>query len=228
MKTLADLNVAAHHQFFFKTRSGEYGEGDLFLGLKVPTVRKLAAKYTPFYHETNINELLCNPYHEVRLLGLLILINKFQKASTPQKTVWYNLYLEHLPFVNNWDLVDVSAPKVLGAFTFPDSGALWSLAKSGHLWSERAAVVAQLYYIRRGDYETALQLCEFFLGHRHSLMHKACGWILREVGKKDLSLLYTFLDKFSADMPRTMLRYSLERVPPEKKQHYMAQKNLQL
>jgi 3-methyladenine DNA glycosylase AlkD len=215
--------LAEHHLRFFKTGEGEYGEGDLFYGLTVPMVRKIV---NLFYQEASledIDELIKNPYHEVRACGLFIMVAKFQKATGKEKAQLIKLYLENRRYVNNWDLVDLSAPYLTGVFWYnKDLTELWDLAKSGELWSERIAVITTFGFIKKGHYNTTLELCEFFLNHKHDLIHKATGWMLREVGKRDLKTLLGFLDKHHKTMPRTMLRYSIEKLSPEQRKFYMA------
>jgi 3-methyladenine DNA glycosylase AlkD len=223
IQTSADPKRAMHHLRFFKTGKGEYGEGDLFYGLKVPQVRQIAKQY---YKETtllDVCQLISHPYHEVRLAALVILLLKNQKATQEEKKEIFNCYLNNVNHINNWDLVDISAPRIAGGFLFDkDRGPLWQLAHSDHLWSERISVLATFYFIKHNDFNLSLELAEHFLSHKHDLMHKAVGWMLREIGKKDLQTLYTFLDQHYQTMPRTMLRYSLEKIPPEKRKLYMA------
>ncbi|MFA7659021.1 MAG: DNA alkylation repair protein [Candidatus Gastranaerophilaceae bacterium] len=221
IKSLADEKQALHLGRFFKTGAGEYGEGDLFLGIKVPVIRSVAKKHYKLVSLKEIQELIKNPYHEVRLLSLMLMV--FIYENTELKKEIFELYLKNVQYINNWDLVDLSAPKVVGNFVYenkiPDQ--IYDLANSNHLWSERISVVSTHYFIKRGDFALILELSEKFLTHKHDLIHKACGWMLREMGKVDEKPLYGFLDKHSKTMPRTMLRYSIERLPKEKREYYM-------
>ena len=221
IKSLADKEQAIHLQRFFKTGIGQYGEGDLFLGIKVPVIRAVAKKYYKLISLEEIEELIKNPYHEVRLLALLLMIFIYENIESNNEI--FKLYLENVENINNWDLVDLSAPKIVGHFVFNNSNhdTIYKLADVNHLWSNRIAVVSTHYFIKRGDFSLILELSKKFLTHKHDLMHKAVGWMLREMGKVDEIALYGFLDKHCKDMPRTMLRYSIERLPKEKKDFYM-------
>lgn len=219
--SLADEDQAKHLQRFFKTGKDEYGEGDLFLGINVPTVRAVAKKYYQDISLEEIDLLIKNPYHEVRFLSLMLLVFIYEK--TEQQKEIFELYLKNVQYINNWDLVDLSAPKIIGRFVHENKTPqhIYKLANSGHLWSERISVVSQYYLIKKGDFSLILELSEKFLTHKHDLMHKAVGWMLREMGKVDEIPLYVFLDKYHKTMPRTMLRYSIERLSKDKKAHYM-------
>jgi len=223
IKKYQNPDFAAHHAKFFQTHKGGYGEGDLFYGLKVPDVRKIVKLFYKDASLDDVEELIKNPYHEVRLCGLFVMVAKFKKVSEEEKKLLVKIYLNNLEYINNWDLVDLSAPSVLGEYWFDkDMNDLWKLANSGHLWSERISVLASFGFIKKGSYQTTLELCEFFLNHRHDLIHKATGWMLREIGKRDLTQLLKFLDKYHKVMPRTMLRYSIEKLPQEQRKFYMA------
>lgn len=220
--SLADEEQAKHLQRFFKTGKGQYGEGDVFLGIKVPVTRSIAKKY---YNEISLDDfsgLIKNKYHEVRLLALLILVFQYEKEIYDKKNI-IDLYLQNVRYINNWDLVDLSAPKILGVFVYKnqDFNCIENLANSNHLWSERIAVVSQLYLIKKGEFDQIIALCEKFLPHKHDLMHKSCGWMLREMGKVDEESLCEFLNKHHKNMPRTMLRYAIERLPEAERKHYM-------
>lgn len=223
LKSLANEEKAAHLSGFFKTGKGDYAEGDLFYGINVPDTRKIAKKYAKTTSLNEIETLLHDPYHEVRLAALVMLILKYQKATPTEQEEIYTLYMRSVQKINNWDLVDISAPHIVGTFLYDkDRTPLWNLAKSEHLWSERIAVLSTFYFIKNNDYQMTLELAEHFLPHKHDLMHKATGWMLREVGKKDIDTLYAFLDKHYRQMPRTMLRYAIEKLPNERKAFYMA------
>lgn len=215
---------AAHLQRFFKTGKGEYAEGDLFWGLTAPQMREIAKKFYTQATFDDLHELLQHPYHDARSAAFVMLSLQFAKAKkdpAAQKAI-FEFYIAHLPCANNWDLVDISAPKISGPYLHgKDQAVLYALARSKNLWEQRVSMVSTWYLIRQGDFTAALALAEHFLSHTHDLMHKASGWMLREVGKKDERALTGFLDKFSKKMPRTMLRYSIEKLTPAQKAHYM-------
>lgn len=225
LETLKNPAQAAHLSRFFKTGKGQYGEGDVFLGIRVPAVRAVVRRYAPQARTEDAGVLLKSPYHEARLCGVLLLVALYERAKTPaEKERICAFYTAHLERANNWDLIDLSVYKILGAHLYgrKDDAPLRRLAQSNNLWRQRASIVATLYFIKRGEFATTLALAEKFLTHPHDLMHKACGWMLREVGKKDEAALCAFLDKFHKTMPRTMLRYSLEKLSEAKRAHYMA------
>ncbi|HKU50753.1 MAG TPA: DNA alkylation repair protein [Nitrososphaera sp.] len=219
----ADLRAAADDakvpvlQRFFKTRPGQYGEGDVFLGVTVPQSRRVAKVHGSVGLDT-VSELLRSQYHEERLVGLLILVHKYDAG---EKGV-VEFYLRNLQRVNNWDLVDLSAPCILGAhLAVNDRSVLYKLARSDNIWERRIAIVTTLYFIRKNDFADTMRIAEILLGDRHDLIHKATGWMLREVGKRDTATLEKFLGRHCARMPRTMLRYAIERLPDKKKRFYM-------
>ena len=204
---------------FFKTGKGEYGEGDKFLGVVVPEVRKVAKKYADVSFDV-LEALLESEWHECRLCALVILVHKFRKM--PSDAVEF--YLAHTAGINNWDLVDLSAPYVLGEWLSDksDRSVLYRLAQSENMWEQRIAVVSTLMLIRKGQFSDTIALAEFFLGTRHDLMRKAVGWMLREVGKRDVDLLVGFLETHRLQMPRTTLRYAIERFSPEQRAYFMS------
>lgn len=207
---------------FFKTGKGEYGEGDQFLGLTVPQVRQIAAKYKnlPLGH---IQKLLRNKIHECRLSALIIVIGQYRKGSTTVRKNIFDLYLRNTAHVNNWDLVDVSAHKIVGPFlAHKEKSALMKLAKSDSVWERRISVLATFHYIAQRRFKTALRIARMLLHDQHDLIHKAAGWMLREVGKKDQTVLEKFLDQYGQVMPRTMLRYAIEKMSAEKRKYYLA------
>ncbi len=212
---------------FFKTGKGEYGEGDKFLGVTVPNIRQVAkqCKDEPL---AIVEELLQSPWHECRLCALLILVEKFKKTSTEEKRQIVDLYLRNATRINNWDLVDLSAPAIIGGWlTDKPRDILYTLAFDQLLWRQRIAIVSTLTFIRNKDFTDTLRLSEYFLsqsGKMHDLMQKAIGWMLREVGKRDKTTLTTFLDKHSQSMPRTMLRYAIEKFSGEERLYYMRKK----
>ena len=199
---LADSARAEVMQRFFKTGKGQYGEGDVFIGLSVPQSRQVAKKHSGIPLE-GVKELLYSKIHEERLVALLILVQKFK--ADPEGVA--RLYLDNLSQVNNWDLVDTSAPAILGAYLEKrDRSVLYRLARSERLWDRRVAIIATQHFIRKGDYGDTLKISEMLLGDSHDLMHKAVGWMLREVGKRDTAAEEEFLQKHCKKMPRTMLR----------------------
>lgn len=217
---------------FFKTGKGEYGEGDRFLGVVVPEQRKIARKYFSGRKAIScsgtlavVRSLLHSAFHEDRLTALLILVEQFKRASVEGRASIFQFYLKHLKRINNWDLVDLSAPNIIGSFLLDkDPALLYSLAESEHLWTRRVAVLATFAFIRAGRFEPTLTLAESLLiqkGETHDLMQKAIGWMLREMGKRDETVLIAFLDRFSTTMPRTALRYSIERLPETKRIYYL-------
>ena len=210
---------------FFKTGKGEYGEGDIFWGINVPEQRKIAKEHIDSSF-VELQELLNSGIHECRLTALLILTYKYEKATKKndikiQKDV-YNFYIKNTKYINNWDLVDVTCHKIIGAYLFDkDRSILYKFAKSKNLWEKRISIISTFYFIREGDFYDSLKLAEILLYDKHDLMHKAVGWSLREVGKKDEKLLHDFLKKYAKTMPRTALRYSVERLPEEFRKYYM-------
>ena len=223
INSLASEEKAQHLLRFFKTGKGQYGEGDLFLGINVPTLRAIAKKHFAAVSLDDIQILIENPYHEVRMVSLFMLIFIFKKATNEAKSEIFNLYLKNVEYINNWDLVDLSAPQIVGSYIFETKNfdAARKLAEANHLWSNRIAVVCNWYIIRQNEFGLILELSEKFLHHKHDLMQKAVGWMLREMGKRDIDPLYEFLDKHHKVMPRTMLRYSIEKLSPEKRYFYM-------
>lgn len=207
---------------FFKTGKGEYGEGDVFIGLSNPQVQALVKEHWKSTNMTDIQELINDKIHELRFAALLVLVTQFPKSSHIQQQEIIEFYLKNIHQINNWDLVDCSAYKLLGKFLLhKDRQILYDLAESGHLWSERMAVVTCLEFIRNGQFADIFNLSEKFLSHKHDLMHKACGWMLREVGKRDELALEEFLDEHLQKMPRTMLRYTIERMEEGKRLGYL-------
>lgn len=219
--SLKNDELAQHLIRFFKTGKGQYGEGDKFLGIRAPKTREIAKKYYKTTPLTEIQRMLDNPYHEIRLCALLMMVFIYEKTDRKEEIV--NLYLKNTKNINNWDLVDNTAHKIIGAHYIKTKNPkiIKKLAESNHLWSERIAVVAQWSIVKTKEYALLLDLCEKFLTHRHDLMHKAVGWMLREAGKQDEAVLLGFLDKHCKTMPRTALRYAIERLSPGLRQYYM-------
>lgn len=206
---------------FFKTGKGEYGEGDMFLGVVVPETRKVALRHRDAAFEV-VEALLESEWHECRLCALLILVERFKRTSSSKAHI-VDFYLKHTSGINNWDLVDLSAPYILGSYlvTESDRSVLYDLSRSSNMWEQRIAVVSTLMLIRHGQFDDIMKLAESFLGTKHDLMQKATGWMLREVGKRDEARLVTFLETYKSLMPRTMLRYSIEKFPPERRACFM-------
>ena len=218
---LGNPERAEHSKRFFKTGKGEYAEGDKFFGCTVPEIR-IIAKENKDAPLAEIIRLLNDDIHECRLCALLILVDQYKKATEEKRADLIDCYLAHTHRVNNWDLVDLSAPKLLGEWLKDKNRTiLYRLATDSLLWNQRIAIVATYTFIRNNDFTDTLALCEHFLTHKHDLIHKACGWMLREMGKRDELALTDFLDKHAHNMPRTMLRYSIEKFSPEKRSYYM-------
>jgi len=222
LQAMGDPERARVSQSFFKTGPGEYGEGDVFAGLTVPQVRALA-KELSVLKSGETAKLLHSPVHEARLLALLILIQAYAKGDEVERETLYRFYLKNTRWINNWDLVDVSAEHLVGAHLWTrDRSVLDELATSTLLWERRIAILATFHFIRRGAFADTLRLAERLVVDREDLMHKAVGWMLREVGKRDLAAEEAFLKKHARTMPRTMLRYAIERFPEERRQHYLS------
>ena len=218
---LADKQKARVLQGFFKTGPGQYGEGDTFLGVTVPILRKLAKQC----HETRLADivrLLKSPIHEERLCALFLLVEAYSKGDQVSKEKIYSVYLKNTGYVNNWDLVDLSAPNIVGAHLFTKPRRhLYELARSTALWERRIAILATLYFIRQNDFSDTLKIARLLIADEHDLIQKAVGWMLREVGKRDLGQEEEFLIRHYQKMPRTMLRYAIERFPETKRQRYL-------
>lgn len=211
---------------FFKTGKGEYGEGDKFIGLSVPENRKIAKKF--FNADLSIiDEMLKSEFHEFRLSGFLALVERFNKNKTQEEQKQIaEFYVTRGTFANNWDLVDLSAPYILGAHMLnnPNSALLDQLSFSDNLWLQRIAIVSTITLVRKNRFEDTLRLSERYLSHPHPLIHKATGWLLREIGKKDEKILLDFLENYTLQMPRTTLRYAIERLNPDLRQRFMQRK----
>jgi 3-methyladenine DNA glycosylase AlkD len=222
----SDPKDAEFLQRFFKTGPGQYGEGDKFLGIRMPVQRQIAKKYAPITNHNDLQELLNSEFHEVRMTALIIMTYQFKKADKSKQKELYDLYVSQVGrAINNWDLVDVTAPHIVGAYLLDkDRTDLYKLAK-GNLWQKRVSIISTFWFIRAGDFADALNLSEILVYEEHDLLHKAVGWVLREIGKHDDLLLYNFLDRYAATMPRTALRYSLEKAPLNTKQYYMLLKD---
>ncbi len=224
LQTLATPNKKLTLQRFFKTGKGEYAEGDIFLGITVPEQRKLIKQFRMLSLQ-DIETLLQNNIHEYRFCALLLLIDHYQKSDDSTKTKIFELYVRNSSqWINNWDLVDISAPHIMGDFIFNygDEEILEKLAESLNLWQRRISIVSTLYFIRRNEFQPTLKIGEQLLLDQHDLIHKACGWMLREVGKRNEAILLDFLEKHHQIMPRTMLRYSIEKLSFEQQQFFKA------
>jgi 3-methyladenine DNA glycosylase AlkD len=227
---MADAGKAAFLQGFFKTGKGQYAEGDVFLGLKVPETRAIIKSYKDMPLQ-EIEILLYSEFHEARLAGLLLLVEQFKKAKNADcRKKIYDFYLKHARRANNWDLADLSCRDIVGGYLLDskDRSILYKLAGSSDLWEQRISIISTWTFIKNLEFEDTLKISEQLLNHRHDLIHKAVGWMLREVGKKDKNMLITFLEKYSTIMPRTALRYSIEHFSPEEKQKYMNNKTNKL
>jgi 3-methyladenine DNA glycosylase AlkD len=218
---LGNKEQAAISQRFFKTGPGEYGEGDIFLGIKVPVLRKLAKEYFDLPLK-EVKPILRSKYHEIRLLSLFILVDQFSKSDQKKKKRIYELYLKNTGFINNWDLVDSSAHHIVGPYLIDKSKALLAeLAQSDLLWERRIAIMSTFHYIKNDKFSDTLRIAEMLLSDKEDLIHKAVGWMLREIGKRRLPSEETFLKKHYHNMPRTMLRYAIEKFPEPKRQRYL-------
>ena len=212
-------------QRFFKTGKGEYGEGDVFRGIKIPVLRNLAKKYQDMTC-AEVGELLTSKFHEDRMLALLLLMGKYLKADDAGKKQIYTMYLRNTRFINSWDLVDVTAHHIVGHYLMDKSREpLYRLARSEILWERRIAIIATFHYIRQSKFEDTLKIAAMLIDDPHDLMHKAVGWMLREVGKRDVLSEEQFLKTYYRQMPRTMLRYAIERFPEAKRRAYLEGKN---
>jgi 3-methyladenine DNA glycosylase AlkD len=221
LDSLADPRHAAVLQRFFKTGPGQYGEGDRFRGLRVPVLRKIARKYRHL-SLAEIEQLLQSTFHEDRLLALLILIDHYYRRDDAGRDGIHRFYLDHTGWVNNWDLVDVSAPHLVGHYLMDRSkDPLTRLAASRVMWERRMAIIATFHFIKQGDYDDTLRVARLLLGDPEDLIHKAVGWMLREVGKREVEAAEAFLQAHYRNMPRTMLRYAIERFPEARRQAYL-------
>ena len=221
LQKIGNKKHAAVSQRFFKTGSGEYGEGDIFIGIRVPVLRKLVKEYKDL-PVSEIKILLRSPIHEERLLAILLFVRKFEKGDGDIKKDIYDLYLKSTAFINNWDLVDTSAEHIVGAYlTDKSKRPLYRLTKSKNLWERRIAIMATFHFVKRHEFSETLKISNMLLTDRHDLIHKASGWMLREIGKRDLETEETFLKEHYKKMPRTMLRYAIEKFPEKKRQRYL-------
>ncbi len=221
LRQFANKKKAQTLQGFFKTAPGEYGEGDKFLGIVVPVIRRVAREFREA-PVSEVQKMVRSLYHEERLLALLMLVQTFSKSEAAVQKNIYDIYLKNMRYINSWDLVDLSAPNIVGAYLAGKSRKLlYNLARSRDVWKRRAAIMATFYLIKQNEFKETLKISEMLLTDDHYLIHKAVGWMLREVGKRDLRIEEQFLQQHYKKMPRTMLRYSIERFPEEKRLCYL-------
>ena len=223
IKSFANPNKAKILQRFFKTGKGEYGEGDIFLGLVVPIQREISKGFTDLTL-IDLQKSIKSKIHEERMITLFVLIQKYKKAKDAQeKKKYFDFYLANLKYINKWDLVDLSAPNVVGDNLIDKPRKiLYEMAKSQHLWTKRVSILATFAFIRNGDFKDSLKIAQILLDDKHDLIHKAVGWMLREIGKRDLAVLEEFLKSRYQKMPRTMLRYAIEKMDEKKRKKYLA------
>ena len=221
LRRLSNKEIAEHSQRFFKTGKGQYGEGDRFLGIRVPVLRKIAKKYRGISVD-ECYQLLKSQFHEERLLALLILVAIFDKTNNEGRKTIYILYLDNTRFINNWDLVDCSAEHIVGTYLRgADKQPIYNLANSGILWERRISIMSTFHFIKYNEFIDSLRISEILLHDKEDLIHKAVGWMLREIGKRDIEVEEEFLRKYYKEMPRTMLRYSIEKFPKAKRKRYL-------
>jgi 3-methyladenine DNA glycosylase AlkD len=225
LRARSNPKKAAFFPRFFKAGPGEYAECDKFIGITVPDIRSVARDYRDLPLK-DIERLLKDPIHEFRLAALLILVSQFERSDEKQRKQIVDFYLSHLEHVNNWDLVDSSAARIVGAWLLDkkDTKLLDRLARSKHLWTQRVAMVATYAFIKAKKFKEPIRIAEILLHHKHDLIHKAVGWMLRELGKMDRPTLEAFLKNHAATMPRTMLRYAIEKFDPQTRARYLAMK----
>jgi 3-methyladenine DNA glycosylase AlkD len=217
----ADRNRAKDLQRYFKTGTGEYGEGDRFLGIRVPELRKLAKEFQEL-SLSKTKSLLQSCIHEERLLALLVMVYKFKKADEIDRKVIFELYMANTKYINNWDLVDVTAGHIIGSYlSDKDRQPIYDLAVSSVLWERRIAIMATSYFINQNRFDDTLQIAAMLLDDEDDLIHKAVGWMLREIGKREIDVEESFLKRHYPNMPRTMLRYAIERFPETRRQAYL-------
>ncbi|MGD8374194.1 MAG: DNA alkylation repair protein [Candidatus Woesebacteria bacterium] len=218
----ANSEVAKNLQRFFKTGPGQYGEGDIFVGLKNPQVRAIVKQFKNLDLPT-IEKLLHSKIHEERLVALIIMVEQAKKADKQHYKQLFDLYLKNTKYINNWDLVDLSSKDVVGGYSVDrPRDVLYKLAKSNNIWDRRIAIISTAKFIGLGDFADTIAISKLLLDDKHDLIHKAVGWMLREVGKRDTRVLHEFLDKHACDMPRTKLRYSIERLSEDERKKYLA------
>lgn len=221
LKALGNPERAKASVWFFKTGKGQYGEGDRFLGITVPIQRKIAKRYVHL-SLSDIQKLLTSPIHEFRLVGIFILVYQFEKADTKNQKRIYAFYIKNAKRINNWDLVDSSAPYITGSYLLHSPrNILYRFAKSKNLWEKRIAIIATAQFIKHNQFEDTFNIAEILMADTHDLIHKAVGWMLREVGNKNRLAEEKFLKKHYQQMPRTMLRYAIEKFPEKRRKQYL-------
>lgn len=223
LRALANPKIAEHSQRFFKTGKGEYGYGDIFLGIRVPNLRKIAKEHQDELKSSQVKKLVRSKYHEERLTGLIVWSNQYIRSKDEKsKEEIYQLYVSHFKYINNWDLVDVTCPHIIGRHLFErDRKIIFQWARSKDLWTKRISIITQLWFIRQNDLDDAFKIAKILLRDSHDLIHKAVGWVLREAGKKDRKRMEAFLTEHYQKMPRTMLRYAIEKLPESRRQKYL-------
>ncbi|MCF7795505.1 DNA alkylation repair protein [Patescibacteria group bacterium] len=215
-------------QKFFKTGIGEYGEGDIFLGIKSPDLRKIAKENLDLEFG-KIQKLISSKYHESRLLAVMILVYKYEKTKKLKyKKDIFNFYLKNIKYINNWDIVDISCYKIVGNYIYnfePEKvKILYKFSNSKNLWERRISIVSLFYFIKNNNFSDTLKICKILINDKEDLINKACGWMLREIGKRDIKILYDFLDKYANIMPRVELRYSIEKLEKQNRLKYLNKK----
>ncbi|MCP4263349.1 MAG: DNA alkylation repair protein [Planctomycetes bacterium] len=221
LRQLSNKEIAEHSQRFFKTGEGQYGHGGIFLGIRVPVLRKIAKKYSKISIDECVR-LLKSKFHEQRLLALLILVAIFKNADNEDRKAVYTSYLDNTGFINNWDLVDSSAEHIVGAYLRKaDKQSIYNLAKSTVLWERRISIMSTFHFIKQNEFIDSLRISKILLNDKEDLIHKAVGWMLREIGNRNIEAEEEFLKEYYRQMPRTMLRYSIEKFPEEKRQRYL-------
>ncbi|MFA5954627.1 MAG: DNA alkylation repair protein [Patescibacteria group bacterium] len=222
LRSYASATRARHSQHYFKTGPGDYGEGDVFMGVTVKVMRVIAKK---FYKDATLSEILLllhSPMHEERQVALFMLVAKFERGSGVEQKRIYTFYLKNTAYINNWDLVDMSASKIVGAYLSARTKApLYALARSKNVWQRRIAIIATLQFIKNNQFRDTFKIARILLTSEHDLIHKAVGWMLREVGKRSISAEEDFLRRYYQRMPRTMLRYAIERFSEVKRRSYL-------
>ncbi len=217
----ANDSHAKSSQRFFKTAAGEYGEGDRFIGVRVPVIRQVARKFRDLAMD-DTQKLLTSEIHEERLMALIILTDKYRRGTADNRSQIYDLYLANIRSINNWDLVDTSAEHIIGAFlNYKSRKPLYILASSGNLWERRIAIMTTFHFIKNHEFDETLKISSMLIEDPEDLIHKAVGWMLREVGKRDQHMEESFLKKHYRLMPRTMLRYAIEKFPEDLRQKYL-------
>lgn len=226
LQAQADEKKAKHLSQFFKTGKGQYAEGDIFLGINVPIIKSIVKKYYKDMSSEDIAFMLHSPWHDYRFAALQSMVLQYEKVDEDRQKELVELYLNNLEGINNWDLVDCSAHKIIGTWAYKtqDISQIIKLSDSHNLWQERIAVVASWHFIKQGQYDLTLNLAKKFISHKHDLIHKAVGWMLREVSKQDKKVACDFLDIYAAKLPRTSLRYAIERFSKEEREKYMQKK----